>query len=635
MGMRMKILNLTLVGHRKNYSIDFHDGLNFISGHTSTGKTSILEMIDYALGSKSHKSYIEIGNTCTDVQLELLLGAEKYIIRRRLFDFNAPVIVEDWNEDKGKYLFYNRLDVDNPSNAKSLSAFLIEKIGLPDIKISNQVFSFRDLFKYSYLKQTDIDNENILGEKDWPKNLKRKGTFEIIFNLFDEMMESLKSSLEEKKNEASELKIKLEGINEFISSTDFSSVQKYNEVYKQLTSEITEKQKELSVIKNDKGINTKHSNDLRNRILQNKHQLEILLECKNDQNQYIVKLRLLLNQYNSEIDKKGMAFEGYIAFNKYEYVFCPNCLKPISQTASVETCCLCGNEMSEDKSELLQMKKEIATLKRKSNELVKFIEEEDKKYNRILSEYNYNINKLKEAEAELQHLYKDYVNPHMEQIELLSYEIGQRNRLLLELQQNLNMLEEVERYEQIIKTKEDSIKNIKENIKTIKENAIDKQDLIKRLTQEFTSILTDFEYPKLSTAYIDENTYLPFVRGRKYNDIGSLAGVSLITMAYYLAVLIEGADSQYSHLNILMIDSPRKNLGAQAPQGEEDEFKDEKIFNCIIKYLIRLDKDYKDKIQLIIVNNGYPEFLQKETIIAEFDAESHGGLPRGLIDDAN
>ena len=97
MKTRIKLESLTLIGIRKNYSVQFKDGFNLISGPTSTGKTSILEMIDYALGAKSHKSYIEIGNSCSQVELVLYIGKEKYLIRRQLFNFTAPVIVEDLN----------------------------------------------------------------------------------------------------------------------------------------------------------------------------------------------------------------------------------------------------------------------------------------------------------------------------------------------------------------------------------------------------------------------------------------------------------------------------------------------------------------------------------------------------------
>lgn len=94
MRIKMKLLKLTLLGSRKNYSVRFKDGLNYISGHTSTGKTSILEMIDYALGSKEHKSYIEIGNSCSAVELELMIGTEQFLFRRKLFMFAEPVIIE-------------------------------------------------------------------------------------------------------------------------------------------------------------------------------------------------------------------------------------------------------------------------------------------------------------------------------------------------------------------------------------------------------------------------------------------------------------------------------------------------------------------------------------------------------------
>lgn len=76
MKIRIRLVTLTLIGTRKNYTVKFRNGFNYISGHTSTGKTSILEMIDYALGSKGHKSYIEIGSTCSQVELVLFIGSE-------------------------------------------------------------------------------------------------------------------------------------------------------------------------------------------------------------------------------------------------------------------------------------------------------------------------------------------------------------------------------------------------------------------------------------------------------------------------------------------------------------------------------------------------------------------------------
>nr|WP_319488336.1 hypothetical protein [uncultured Caproiciproducens sp.] len=634
MKVKMKLVSLTLIGSRKNYTVPFRDGFNYISGHTSTGKTSILEMIDYALGSKGHKSYIEIGNSCSQVELVLYIGDEKYKIRRQLFDFKAAVIVDDWNEEKQKFLFYNRFGIDTPSNPKSLSAFLIEKLGLANMTISGQTFSFRDLYKYCYIKQTEIDNEDILGEKSWEKDFKRKATFEIIFNIYDKTLEEFKTNLEARREEAKELTIKLTGIRDFLQSIDIADLQECTRKESKLHQEIVALQQQLSTIKKDKGVDSVASMALRKEIEQIKNALEKVAEEKEDQKQYLNKLRLLYNQYTSEIEKKELAIEGYMAFNQYEFLFCPNCLKPISRPDSVEVCCLCGSERSDDKGELVLLKKDIAITRRKSNELLKFTEIEDRKYDGMLREEVNLKAKLHEEELELQHLSKDYINPNMEQIEYINYEIGKKNSLIFEFQKDLKMFEEVERYQQLIKDKDATIQIIKSNIKALSENSVDKQDLINRLSQTFEGILESFEYPKLSTAYIDEKRYLPYVRGQRYDDLGSLAGVTLITMAYYLAIMLVGSSSEFCHPNLLIMDSPRKNLGAQAAKNEAEEFKDEKIFHAIIKYLYETAESMKDDIQLIVVNNGYPDFLPHECIVAEFDSDARDGLPRGLIDDA-
>ena len=187
---------------------------------------------------------------------------------------------------------------------------------------------------------------------------------------------------------------------------------------------------------------------------------------------------------------------------------------------------------------------------------------------------------------------------------------------------------------EVFKKKELSIELLKSNIKALSANAVDKQALLEQLSNMLYGILAAFEYPKLSTAYIDDKRYLPYVRGRKYDDIGSLAGVTLITMAYYMALLMIGSSEEYYHPNLLIIDSPRKNLGAQNTGDDDEEFKDERIFNATIRYLYDTVERRKSDIQMIVVNNGYPDFLPHECIVAEFDADERNNLQKGLIDDA-
>lgn len=629
---RLRLESLTLLGSRKNYIVSFKDGFNLISGPTSTGKTSILEMIDYALGAKSHKSYIEIGNSCSHVELVINIGNERYQIRRQLFAFNADVIVSDWNEEKQKFLFYNRFEIDVPSNPHSLSAFLIEKLGLANLSIRGQAFSFRDIFKYCYIKQTEIDNEDILGEKSWEKNFKRKATFEIIYKIYNEAIEAYMKTLEEKKAEEQELSIRLAGIQDFLKTLNFADASECSQIDKRLQEEISLLQSDLRKAKVDKRIETEESLKLRRHIESLKNELDSILERKLAQTQYISKLRLLHNQYESEIEKKNLAIEGYIAFNAYEFLFCPNCLKPLKKTTSLETCCLCGSEKGSNSSEeVFVLKKEVGSLTRKAHQVLKQIEAEDREYDTIVRKEARLKGKLHEAEIELQQLSSDYINPQLEKIEYLNYEIGRKNREAIDLQKNLQMFEEVDRYKQVISDKQMAIKGLGASIRALQKNSVSEDALFEQLSSTFEEVLSSFEYPKLSNAYIDPKTFLPFVRGRKYDDIGSLAGVTLITIAYFFSLLLVGRDELFSHPNLLIIDSPRKNLGAQAA---DVEFRDERIFNATIKYLFEKSEQYRNEIQVIVVNNGHPSFIPAECVVAEFDSDGRDGLPIGLIDDA-
>jgi len=628
---KFKLIKLSLIGTRKNYEVIFKDGLNYISGPTSTGKTSILEMINYALGSKGHKDYIEIRQSCTSVELELLIKGIKYKIQRKLFDFNESVSVFIWDNEKSIFQYLGKFEVDVPSNPRSLSAFLLEKMDLSNIKVANQEFSFRDLFRYSYLKQTEIDNENIMGEKHWYTSVKRKPTFEIIFNIYDDLLAELRTSLKIKNEELKEYEIKINGINEFLTNTDIIDLKTYSEKKEKIERDILEKQRQLHDIKVSGTTDDDITLSLQKRIVNLKNNIMRIEKDVNDQKQYIKRLMLLRNQYASEIDKIDFIIEGYHTFEKFDYVMCPNCLQPIDKTIDLNKCNLCGKEKTDVAiDEILELKHEKIKLTKKYKELIDFIKKEESNLESLVKRSSELKTDLYNSEKELLHLHKDYVNPFIEQIEQLNYDIGELNRVLRELENNHRMLVELDRIKNIYNSKEKDIRNLKDKIKNTENTATNKEDLINNLSKMFTSILEAFKFPKLENAYIDEKSYLPYVRGRLYRELGSLAGVTLITMSYYLAIAIEARWENFNHLGLLIIDSPRKNLGANST---EEIFKDEEIFNSIIRFFIEVDKNYGDDIQLIVVNNGYPKFLDKINIVKEFDGDGTKGIPYGFIDD--
>lgn len=638
---KLFLVSLTLIGFRKNYTVCFKEGLNFISGPLSTGKSSIVELIDYALGKEKHKSYIEIKKSCSDVELVLFIGNKKYKIVRPLFDFKRPVKIFDWNEELDSFSEEFQLaEIDIPSNEKSLSAFLLREVGLPNIKIANQSFSFRDLFKYSYISQARIDSENLLNEKMWQYNFKRKHTFEIIFGIYNELLGDLKQQLKIKNAEINSLQNKRDGIYEFLKNLDLIDTEIFQENKEHINLLLQRKRNKLSKLKKEGKHSSKGTLLIENRIFKLKSNIEHLKDEIDKKNQYIEKLTLLRNQYIGDIEKINFIIEGAKSFRAFKFDTCPSCLNQlqvIKSTSETANCNLCGSKLKDlTIEEIDTFKNEIRRITLKSNSLIKFIDIQKEQLSDLNLEKNRLYKLLIKRQNELDHIQSDYVSPYLEQIERLNYEIGALIESEEQLNEKLKVINQFAKINNEIINEETMKTNLEEQINSIETDTLTKEEVVKDLSQLFDEILTEFSFPKLSDAYIKESDYLPYVRGVKYDELGSGGAVTMTTMAYFLSIALLKIKNK-NHLGLLIMDSPRKNLGADAKL--DDDFKDEAIFNSIIKYFMFIfddenkHKDDLEEIQLIIVSNGTPEYLNKNDLIVEFDGEGNKGLPYGLIDD--
>ncbi|WP_394548561.1 AAA family ATPase [Priestia aryabhattai] len=638
MSKKIILERLTLVGFRKNYEVIFKKGLNFISGPMSTGKSSIAEMINYAFGSEKHKAYIEIGKSCKEVQLEFWVGEKKLKIVRPLFDFNRPVKLFRWDEKEADFeKHFDLLDVDSPANKQSLSAFLLNEIELPNIIVANQSFSFRDLFKYSYVKQSMIDSENLLMEKTSGSNIKRKPTFEIIFNIYNELLGDLKQQLKEKLKHIDFLNNKRIGVYEFLKEMNMLNDKGYQDEKERLRKKISTESNKLREIKAAGKYDESLTMGIEVEISSLKDKISKLDTVILDKEKHIDKLLLLRNQYSSEIQKIEFILEGSLILNSYTFDLCPSCLNP---TTPKNGCVLCGSELKDlSEEETKVFKSELLRLKRKLNNLIKFIDQQRQVLVQVEKERKLFEEDLHIKQRELDHLRNHYISPYIEQIQQINYEIGKINNNLDQLENNLSVVNRFSKITEKILEEEKLRDKLQTRIDLLEKEKITKKDVIQNLSKLFFEILEGFSFPILSDAFIGESNYLPYVRGVKYDDLGSGGAVTMTTMAYFLSIALLKSSNK-NHLGLLIIDSPRKNLGADSKI--DDEFKDEEIFNSIIKYFASLkDKTDQDKtenpvedIQLIVINNGHPDFLSEEDLIVKFDGKGTGYLPYGLIDDA-
>ena len=68
----------------ENVEIDFHEGLNIITGETGSGKSIVIEAVSLALGSRADTAFVRSGADKAIVQLAGTHRGEEYVITREV-----------------------------------------------------------------------------------------------------------------------------------------------------------------------------------------------------------------------------------------------------------------------------------------------------------------------------------------------------------------------------------------------------------------------------------------------------------------------------------------------------------------------------------------------------------------------
>jgi len=164
---------LILRGITKDYEATFKEGLNIIWGDMDSGKSSILNIIDYCMGGSNNSLlYEEITSKARIAFLEVDLNGKVFTFERDIFEPTAPVKVYSTYFSDLTSTFPRLLAAASNKEMPDgwLSNFILESLGIARIKIKESKkedsdsdrLSFRDLMKLLYLKQTKVSSDSLL-----------------------------------------------------------------------------------------------------------------------------------------------------------------------------------------------------------------------------------------------------------------------------------------------------------------------------------------------------------------------------------------------------------------------------------------------------------------------------------------
>ncbi|HIF9452840.1 TPA: hypothetical protein ACX6SX_001846 [Photobacterium damselae] len=658
MASNILINQLVVVGRNKNYSVKFNPGVNIIYGDSATGKSSILNLIDYLLGAKKFDLYPEIEAAGRYAILDVTLNDDRFSIKRDIFDPKRPIDVFPCSYSEIEKFSSKKYLPNFSQNSKFpdlgfYSDFLLDSLNLNKAKLKEAPtkddsklvrLSFRDLFKYCYVDQDDLGSKNFLKPENYVLQTKYKEVFKYIFNTLDSNISSLEGQISEKTLKRNQLDKKFITVSEFLRESEFGSLIS-------LDDEIDRVDKDIEQIKTKiKNLNKDHVTDnevyeiIKNELIQIDLERKMLIQLMYEQKLKIERFTRLKNDYLNDINKfkASLAANSVIGDIEKEIALCPVCDNELEVQVAKNR----FSVTSDDK-----IAQEINTLKRRVRDTESIVNETKE----LWEENKYQLSKLDEIEKQALQLQeknvKELTTPYLVERDMFVSKLGELTQRRKDLVDRLKIRNQHQYLTTNIKSLDIRISKLKEDLEKLKKDAPSMSEVLSNLADHLQNYLRFIKIKSPTDISYDNRTFTPKIRNIEYSSLTSGGLRTIVCIGYLCSLMEEALNSTVSYPSFLMIDTVGKYLGKTKNQKYSVDKNQEKAdvqeavsdplkYQNIFEYIIKLSEKYENSgktCQFILVDNDVPDYIVNNLsgfIVAHFSSERINGLPVGFIDDA-
>ncbi|WP_252223911.1 hypothetical protein [Clostridium sp. ZBS2] len=624
MKTKLRLKKLIISGETYKRTLNIDESLIIIRGDGFSGKSLVLNLIAYCLGSKSLVIDLsvqkELSSYCDEVFLEIKAGEKSYTINRHLkIDRNIiNIYLCRYDEYKEYSPWRKKVDDANDFFAEEfqipLHFILRKKSGSKDL--NQEKLSFRDFMRFVFVHQGELGTNQFLQHNNTFVSGKNKEIFKIINDLVIPDLEEINKSIQINQNEYNKLGKINDGLEEYLDKREALVLEELIAIKDTIQNKINILNDEKKgVIRKNKNSKSEVYSDLKKDI---KEIDEFIFEKNNNLNTIKLSIKnkeILLLDYYDEQSKLMATLEAMKKIKIIDHSErCPLCHTVVSVKNEIED----NNEDIE--KALNQIRDKIETLKnlisvdsdkilRDSSELEK-LHRKRQIYINALNEYQDNLDTPYLAEIEaMNSMIKDYI--------LEKNKINSLIDIHNEVKENLSGLDRL--------SKEINNFNKKKNelLKLAK-----REDLVlERLNTKYRNSMERFNFTDIQEdkCYISKDTYLPY-----YNGISVLrhtSGCLLLCMqvAYLGAILeLNIEEDNNCHPGILFLDTVSNNIGTNSDSKDSI---DPETYNELYKYLVELS----DNNQIFIIDNTPPK-INKPCKEFVFRRVNPGEGLKGLID---
>lgn len=451
-----KLLIFTNEG-KTAYNQSFHDGVNIIRGHNSSGKSTIANFIFYALGGDFNKWTAKAYN-CKEVIVEIEINSAKITLKRSISEKGMQPMSMFWgNYEESKIAGSESWEIypyKRSETKKSFSNALFVALGFPELRgdVDSNI-TMHQILRLIYVDQKSLTGDLMLTD-NFDSSITRTTVANLMLGVYDDSLYADKLSLKEKEKSYEISKKQYEGIEKIFSST--GSETDFNVINATIEHNLSELKRIESIInkeedeKYDLEIEIIQKNNieiLKQELLSEKRAYSDILEQIEyyeyevlDSNEFI----LSLQKRNEAIDESLVTREllGIVDINH-----CPHCLNVLKEVENVDDCKLCKQRLPEDtiKSHHKKMQQELDNQIRESKMLLK---DKEATLQKLKSEAPSVINKIRSTQNEVDELlnhYKSKRNRDLDSLLEKKGELKSKNFFLIQQQKAVTQIDVLKR----------------------------------------------------------------------------------------------------------------------------------------------------------------------------------------------
>lgn len=472
--IKLSKLKITKAGHQVYYS-QFHSGVNIIRGMNSSGKTTILNFIAFALGAENIP-WNQEALLCDEVFAEIALNDKFVTVSREVSEKPQQAFKVYWGKMdealSAPIVDWETYPFRRSSDKISFTQALFLMLGLPEAKSEGASnITTHQILRMVYADQPSLHSP-IFRDDTFDTNLTRRTVGNYLCGIYNDELYLYEIELRDLEKEKEKISAELKGIYTVLSKS--GQVSDVNFLASRISDAEADRQaerKKIEELKAGRGAGVRGSDggvevDLRSKLNAAKLQLEQartktqrLAVDVADTKKFIDEIGFRLENLNdSELVRSS--------FGKLTFHVCPACLSALSPSFDDNHCGLCHQHLdnSANNNQIVRMRNELSIQLRESNAILKEKLAELDRTKALLPALQ---DELKSLENQYYLYFSYWSSSQEEQIEQCSRRLGELDQELKNLHEQQRLASAVEALNKRIEFIDFRLAFIKSNIQNL------------------------------------------------------------------------------------------------------------------------------------------------------------------------